>query len=157
VTVSAFDTATGERVSGRVRIDGQDAGATNVPFDYTFGAAPPVGVVTASFYADAGIAWPPLRRPVLEVGIAPSPIRASVLATYTVAAIDVDTCATVDGEVVVDGAAVARTNVPFPYRFVVRRVRERDPESGVFLLVLIPPVIAVVAQGYPEMPVEPGI
>jgi hypothetical protein len=154
VTVSAIDTATGERVGGRVVIDGRDAGAANAPFDHTFGPTPPAGTVTAPYYRDAPISWPPLRWPALEVGISPSPIRPMTLVTYLMRAVDAHTRELVDGEVRVDGAVVARTNVAFPYRFVVRRVRERDPDTGIFLWVLIPPVITVVAPGYPEATIE---
>ncbi len=155
VTVSAFDTRSNERVSGRVRINGQDVGAANTPFDYTFGQTPPPGVVNASYYADATIAWPPLRWPALEVGITPA-IRMALATTYTVRAVDLDTRVAVDGEVRVNGTTVARTNVAFTYRFVVRRIPQGDPDTGVYWEI-IPPEITVVAQGYPEMSINPGV
>ncbi len=157
VTVWAEDATTRAPVGGRVRISGQDVGATNVPFTYTFAGSPPAGVVAAPYYPDAAIPWPPLRPPVLEATIQPRPVQLGVTATYTVRAVDDTTRAPVAGTVAVNGAAVAQTNVPFSYAFRVVRRRVRDPETGAYLYEVEYPAATASASGYPTAELDLGL
>ena len=156
-TVWAEDTTTRAPVAGRVRINGQDVGATNVPFTFTFAASPPAGVVAAPYYPEATIPWPPLRPPGLEATVQPRPVQLGVTATYRVGAVDDTTRAPVAGTVAVNGTAVAQTNVPFSYTFRVVRRRVRDPETGVYLYEQEYPVATVSAPGYPTVDLDLGI
>ena len=53
-------------MNGRVKINGNDTAATNTPFTFTFGLTPPPGVVSAPFYPDVAIVWPPLFMSTLQ-------------------------------------------------------------------------------------------
>ena len=152
VTVRAVDVTTGAAVAGRVRVNGVDVGATGVPFTYTCGATPPQAVVVATGYGNAGVAWPALRAPRLEVSVQPYPVPLRQAVSVTVRAVDADTRAAVDGAVLVDGVAVGRTNVAFTYTFAVRR--QRVYQDGVWIYELITPSAVVRATGYPEAPVD---
>jgi hypothetical protein len=157
VTVRAADTTTGASVAGRVKMNGQDLAATNTPFTYTFSTSPPSGIVSASYYANTPIPWPPFRQPQLMVAVQPYPVQLEVLATYTVRAQDADTKATADGAVKVNGQVVARTNLPFTYKFVRQRVRKFDPETQTYIYEMNPPVGTVSVPGYPDVNIDLGV
>ena len=157
VTVRAVDRGTGQAVAGRVKLNGQDVGATNSPITYTFGSTPPSGVVSAPYYADAAITWPPLRHPQLNVAVQPYPVPMGQATSVIVRATDMYTGAAVDGTVNINGAVVARTNVAFTYTFMYKRVRQFDAETRTYYYELIPPVGTVIATGYPDTTIDLGV
>ena len=157
VTVHAADAMTGTSVAGRVLIAGQDVGASNTTFNYTFGSSAPNAIVSAPYYDTAPVSWPALRQPRLVVSIQPYPVAAGTLTTYAVRATDGDSSAAVDGSVKVNGLVVARTNVPFSYRFVMQRVRTFDPETRTYTTELVAPTASVSASGYLEANLDLGL
>lgn len=156
VTVRSVDQTTGAPVTGRVIVNNQDVAAINTPFTYTF-TTPPAGAVRATYYPETTISWPPLRQPGLVVAIQPYPVQVETTTTYTVSARDMDTQAAVDGAVKVNGVEVARTNVQFAYRFIVRKVRVFDPETRTYTDETIPPVGVVSAPGYSDTQIGLGV
>lgn len=148
LTVRAVDKRTGLPVNGRVKFDGVDIAATNTPFLFTFGLRAPVGVVSAQFYADAAIVWPPLFVSTLDTGITPMPIPINRTIQCTVSAKNAQTGILVPGRVKVDGRDVAATNTPFSTIFKPRRVGAE--------MELVMPVITVSAFGYNNTPVDTG-
>ena len=98
VTVRVVDTRTGLPVNGRVKLGGVDTAATNTPFMFTFGLTPPAGVVSAPFYPDVAIAWPPLFVSTLQTGITPMPIPINRTIQCTVSAKNAQTGGLVVGQ-----------------------------------------------------------
>src|SRR5918999_3097825 len=113
----------------------QSLAATNTPFLFTFGLTAPVDVVSAPFYADAAIVWPPLFVSTLETGITPMPIPINKTIQCTVSAKNAQTGVLVPGRVKIDGRDVAATNTPFSKIFKPRRAGAE--------LELVMPVITV--------------
>lgn len=148
VTVRAIDRRTGLPVNGRVKLNGVDTAATNTPFLFTFGLTPPVGVVSAPFYADAAIVWPALFVSTLETGITPMPVPINKTIQCTVSAKNAQTGILIAGKVKVDGREVAMTNTPFSTIFKPRRVGAEQE--------LVMPEITVTAFGYNNTRVETG-
>ena len=156
VTVRAVDAVTGVAVNGRVVLNGADVGATNTPFNYTCGNVAPSGVVTATNYPNAGIAWPALRMPRLVVSAQPSPMPLRTAVSVLIRATDADSGAAIDGAVVVNGATIGRTNVAFTYTFVPTRTRVFDPETRRYVYEESMPTGVVTAPGYAQVPIEFG-
>lgn len=148
VTVRAVDTRTGLPVNGRVKLNGVDVGATNTPFTFTFGLTPPSGVVSAQFYADVAIAWPPLFISTLQTGIMPMPIPINKTVQCTVSAKNAQTGALIAGRVKIGTTDVAATNTPFTTIFKPKLVgAEQEP---------VMPTVTVTAFGYNSTNVDTG-
>jgi hypothetical protein len=148
VTVRAIDKRTGLPVNGRVKLNGVDTAATNTPFMFTFGLTPPSGVVSAQFYADVAIAWPPLFVSTLQTGIAPMPIPINKTIQCTVSAQNAQTGGLISGRVKIDGTDVGATNAPFSTIFKPRRVGAEGE--------LMMPKVTVSAFGYNTTLVDTG-
>jgi hypothetical protein len=157
ITIHAVDANTNAPVAGRVLINGQDLAATGTPFAYTFAASPPAGLVRSPQYPDAAIPWPPLHQPQLVVAIQPYPVPLDTTATVTVHAEDAYTHAAVDGAVKINGQQVARTNLPFSYRFVMQTTRTFDPNTGEWEIELTAPIGTVSAPNYPDASIDLGV
>ena len=148
VTVRAVDTRTGLPVSGRVKLNGVDTAPTNTPFMFTFGLTPPPGVVSAPFYADVAIVWPPLFVSTMQTGISPMPVPINKTITCTVSAKNAQTGALVAGRVKIAGTDVGPTNTPFSTIFKLKLVgAEQEPTM---------PEVSVSAFGYQSTPVNTG-
>jgi hypothetical protein len=149
VTVRAVDTRTGLPVNGRVKLGGVDTAATNTPFMFTFGLTPPAGVVSAPFYPDVAIVWPPLFVSTLQTGITPMPVPINKTIQCTVLAKNAQTGALVSGRVRINGLDVAATNTPFSTVFRFKLVgAEQEP---------VAPVVTVSAFGYQSTEVNTGL
>ena len=148
VVVRAVDKRTGAPVNGRVKLNGVDTAATNTPFMLTFGLTPPVGVVSAPFYADAVIAWPPISVPTMVTGITPFPVPFNRTIQATISAVDAQTGALVAGRVKINGVDVGPTNTPITTIFRTRVVgAELEP---------VGPSVIVTAPGYNNTWVDVG-
>jgi hypothetical protein len=148
VIVRAVDKRTGAAVNGRVKLNGVDVGATNTPFMFTFGFTPPVGVVSAPFYVDAAIAWPPISRSTMFTSITPLPVPMNRTIQTTIFATNEQTGAPVAGRVKVDGADVGPTNTVITTIFRTRRVGAE--------LEIVGPNVIVTADGYTNGLVDIG-
>jgi hypothetical protein len=148
VTVRAVDSRTGALVNGRVKLNGVDVGATNTPFIFTFGFTAPVGVVSAPFYPDAAIAWPPLSRSTISTGITPLPPPMNKTIQTTIFANNEQTGAPVAGRVKIDGTDVGPTNTVITTIFRTRRVGAE--------LEIVGPKVEVSASGYTNALVDIG-
>jgi hypothetical protein len=148
VTVRALDSRTGAPVSGRVKLNGVDVGATNTPFTYLFGLTPPTGVVSAQFYADVSIPWPPIGVSIMQTSITPFPITLNKLIQVTVRATDTQTGGLVAGRVKINGIDVGATNTPFNYTFRTRKNAEGE---------ILYPSAQVTASGYNDSEVNLGV
>jgi len=149
VTVRAVDSRTGLPVNGRVKLNGVDTAATNTPFMFTFGLAPPPGVVSAPFYPDVTIVWPPLSVSTLTTGIMPMPIPINKTVQCTVSAKNAQTGALVAGRVKIAGIDVAPTNTAFSTIFKPKLVgAEQEP---------VMPSVTVSAFGYNSTSVDTGL
>lgn len=148
ITVRAIDSRSGALVNGRVKLDGVDVGATNTPFTYTFGMAPPTGVVSAQFYGDVPIQWPPLRVSTLLTSITPFPVPLNKSITATVRAVDSVTGELIAGRVKVNISYVGSTNTPFTATFRTGKTAEGE---------ITYPYVAVIAPGYNDTEVALGV
>jgi hypothetical protein len=148
VTVRAVDTRTGLLVNGRVKLGGVDTAATNTPFMFTFGLTPPVGVVSAPFYADVAIAWPPLSVSTMNTDIMPLPIPINRTVTVTVSAKNAQTGGLVSGRVKIGSTDVGPTNTPFSTIFKPKPVGAEGE--------LVMPTVTVSAFGYRSTTVDTG-
>lgn len=149
VTVRAVDSRTGLPVNGRVKLAGVDTAATNTPFMFTFGLTPPAGVVSAPFYSDVAIVWPPLSVSTLQTGITPMPIQVNKVIQCTVLAKNAQTGALISGRVRINGTDVAATNTPFSTVFRFKLVgAEQEP---------VAPTVSVTAFGYQSTEVNTGL
>lgn len=150
VTVRAIDSRSGALVNGRVKLNGVDVGATNTPFTYTFALTPPTGVVSAQFYGDLPIQWPPLSVSTLWATITPFPVPMNKSVTATVRAVDSVTGELIAGRVKVGptGTDVGATNTPFTTTF--RTMKNAEGE-------ILVPYTRVIATGYNETEVNLGI
>lgn len=147
VIVRAVDTRTGALVNGRVKLNGVDVGATNTPFMFTFGSTAPVGVVSAPFYADAAIVWPPLSKSTMWTSITPLPPPNKTVQT-TIRATNQLTGAPVAGRVQINGVDVGPTNTVITTIFKIKFVgAELEP---------VGPEVVVTADGYTTAPVDIG-
>ena len=147
VIVRAIDKRTGAPVNGRVKLDGVDVAATNTPFMFTFGFTAPVGVVSAPFYTDVAIAWPPLSRSTMWTSITPVPPPNKTVQT-TIRATNEQTGALVAGRVKVNGVDVGPTNTVITTIFKIKFVgAEMEP---------VGPEVVVTADGYTNAPVDIG-
>ncbi|HET6978327.1 MAG TPA: hypothetical protein VFI24_18495 [Pyrinomonadaceae bacterium] len=148
VTVRAIDSRTGAPVNGRVKLNGVDVGATNTPFTFTFGLTPPSGVVSAQFYADVPIGWPPLSVSTLSTSITPFPVPLNKSVQATVRAVDSQTGALIAGRVRINNIDAAATNTPFTTTFRTRKTAEGE---------IVVPWVSVTAFGYNETEVNIGV
>ena len=148
VTVRAVDTRTGLPVNGRVKFGGVDTAATNTPFMFTFGLTPPVGVVSAPFYPDVAIAWPPLFISTMTTGIMPMPVPINKTFQCTVSAKNAQTGGLISGRVKINGLDVAATNTPFS---TILKPKAMGAEGELFM-----PEVSVAAFGYRDTIVETG-
>ena len=148
VTVRALDSRTGAPVSGRVKLNGVDVGPTNTPFTFVFGLAPPIGVVSAQFYPDATIQWPPIGVSLMQTSITPYPVPLNKTVQVTVRATDTQTGGLVAGRVKISGIDVAATNTPFTTIFRTRKTSEGE---------IIFPSMQVTAPGYADADVDLGV
>jgi hypothetical protein len=148
VTVRAIDSRSGALVNGRVKLNGVDVGATNTPFTYTFGLIAPTGVVSAQFYGDVAIQWPPLSVSTLWTSITPYPVPMNKSITATVRAVDSVTGALIAGRVKVGVADVGATNTPFTATF--RTMKNAEGE-------ILYPYTRVIANGYEDTEVNLGV
>lgn len=148
VIVRAVDKRTGLPVNGRVKLNGVDTAATNTQFMFTFGLTPPVGVVSAQFYADVAIAWPPLFVSTLTTGITPMPPPINKTVLCTVSAKNAQTGQPVAGRVRIGGVDVAATNTQFSTIFKGKPVGAEQE--------LVMPEVTVTAFGYNQTRVETG-
>jgi hypothetical protein len=148
VTVRAVDTRTGLPVNGRVKINGVDTAATNTPFTFTFGLTPPSGVVSAQFYPDVAIAWPPLFVSTLTTGLMPMPVPINKTIQCTVSAKNAQTGSLISGRVKINGVDVAATNTPFSTIFKPKPVGAEGE--------LVMPEVSVTAFGYRSTLVDTG-
>ena len=147
VIVRAVDTRTGALVNGRVKLNGVDVGATNTPFMFTFGSTAPVGVVSAPFYADAAIVWPPPSKSTMWTSITPLPPPNKTVQT-TIRATNQLTGAPVAGRVQINGVDVGPTNTVITTIFKIKFVgAELEP---------VGPEVVVTADGYTTAPVDIG-
>jgi hypothetical protein len=64
---------------------------------------------------------------------------------------------TPNAAILVNGVAVAQSNVPFTYTFVMRTIRVFDPERRVWEMEEVPPTMAVSAPGYTSAAVDLGL
>jgi hypothetical protein len=148
VTVRAIDSRSGALVNGRVKLNGVDVGATNTPFTYTFALTPPTGVVSAQFYGDVAIQWPPLSVSTLWASITPFPVPMNKSVTATVRAVDSVTGQLIAGRVKVGTADVGATNTPFTTTFRTTKTAEGE---------ILVPYTRVIATGYNDTEVDLGV
>ena len=135
-------------MNGRVKLNGVDVGATNTPFTFTFGLTPPSGIVSAQFYADVPISWPPLSVSTLWTDISPFPVPMNKSIQATVKAVDSQTKALIAGRVKINNLEVANTNTPFTVTFRTRTTSEGE---------ITFPWVTVTAFGYNETEVGLGV
>jgi hypothetical protein len=148
VTVRAVDTRTGLPVNGRVKLGGVDTAATNTPFMFTFGLTPPAGVVSAPFYPDVAIAWPPLFISTMTTDIMPMPVPINKTFQCTVSAKNVQTGGLISGRVKINGLDAGPTNTPFS---TILKPKAMGAEGELFM-----PEVSVAAFGYRDTLVETG-
>lgn len=148
VTVRAVDTRTGQLVNGRVKINGTDVGATNTPFTFTFGLTAPPAVVSAQFYSDTAIVWPPLSISTLTTSITPMPIPINKSTQCKVTAEDAQTGVRIAGKVKINGNEVAATNTTFTTTFRPKVVGSEGEQ--------VMPEVSVSAVGYRNTIVNTG-
>ena len=135
-------------MNGRVKLNGVDVGATNAPFTYTVGLTPPTGVVSAPFYGDVPIQWPPLSVSTLWTSITPFPVTVNKSIQATVRAVDSVTGGLIAGRVKVDAADVGATNTPFTTTFRTKKNAEGE---------ILYPYVKVIAFGYNDTEVNIGV
>ncbi len=148
VIVRAVDTRTGLPVNGRVKLNGIDTAATNTPFMFTFGLTPPPGVVSAPFYSDVAIVWPPLSVSTLDTDINPLPVPINKTVQCTVWAKNAQTGALVSGRVKIGTTDVGPTNTPF---WTIFKPKVMGSEGELFM-----PEVSVSAFGYRTAVVATG-
>jgi hypothetical protein len=153
VIVRAEDADTGAPVTGRVAIAGQDVGATNTLFSYTFTAPPATGVVTAPGFPNRTVNFP-VYAPQQNVWVEAPYLFIGRPSQLTIRDHDATTGAPVAGRVLLNGQDVAATNTPFTYTFassppsgVVRA--PAYPERAITWPPLRTPSLAVSIQPYP--------
>ena len=93
----------------------------------------------------------------MTAAIQPCPVVLGQSRSYTVQVQDANTRQPVNAAVLVNGAQVAQSNVPFTYTFVMRTVRVFDPETKTYSTQKIPPTMAVTAPGYTAATVDLGL
>jgi len=148
VTVRAVDKRTGLPVNGRVKLNSVDTAPTNTPFMFTFGLTPPSGVVSAQFYADVPIVWPPLFVSTMQTSISPKPVPINKTVQVTVTAKNAQTGGLVAGRVKIGITDVGPTNTPFSTIFKPKVVGSEQE--------LVMPPVTVSAPGYQDTLVDTG-
>ena len=94
---------------------------------------------------------------VMTASIQPYPAVLGQSRSYTVQVQDANTHQPVNAAILVNGVAVAQSNVPFTYTFVMRTIRVFDPERRVWEMEEVPPTMAVSAPGYTSAAVDLGL
>jgi hypothetical protein len=153
VTVSAADAESEVTLDGIVRIGGREVGSLGLPFLYVF-HDPTAGVVESPGYPPTSFPFPVALRKLSAI-VEPYPVALDSPVIVTVRAEDADSHAPVSCEVVVNGARVGETNVPFAYTFRRRIIRGKDPD-GIVIVAELNPGGWVHAPGYAHAAIDFG-
>jgi len=89
--------------------------------------------------------------------IQPCPVVLGQSRGYMVRVWDAVTNLPVNATIFVNGVPVGQSNLSFIYSFMMKIVRGRDPETGLYYIEQTPPTLTVKAPGYQTVIVDLGV